>query len=103
MDEAGLRQLTVPAYITAGANDTQAPPMTTPKLIAAIPAMSGDNLSKSSTRACGMLAKGPNDLAQSVIEAIEEEWKIRRNQYLGVEICLTRPTEGMLAALPLGP
>jgi predicted dienelactone hydrolase len=26
MDEAGLRQLTVPAYITVGASDTQAPP-----------------------------------------------------------------------------
>jgi predicted dienelactone hydrolase len=26
MDQAGLRQLTVPAYITVGASDTQAPP-----------------------------------------------------------------------------
>ena len=26
MDEAGLRQLKVPAYITVGAADTQAPP-----------------------------------------------------------------------------
>src|SRR5215470_5879313 len=26
MDEAGLRQLTVPTYITVGAGDTQAPP-----------------------------------------------------------------------------
>jgi hypothetical protein len=70
-----------------------------PRIFAQIPTMSEADLFKLFKNACRELANGPNDLAQSILTAIGTEWKRRRDLLLGLEICLTRPNEGMLSAL----
>jgi hypothetical protein len=68
-------------------------------IIAQIPTISSDDLSKLFTNAYRKLANGSHDKAQSVIEAIDKEWNRRRGPCLGGATLSTSPKEGMLAAL----
>jgi hypothetical protein len=68
-------------------------------VIEKIPTMSDEDILALLHNATRLLAKGPNLAAESVIKAIEREWKVRLDRARAGTSSTARPNDGMLATL----
>jgi hypothetical protein len=68
-------------------------------VIEKIPTMSDEDLLALFHNAARLLSKGPNLAAESVIKAIEREWKKRLDRARAGTRSTARPNDGMLATL----